>query len=77
MQINWLPQSVCDNIDQVTRNFIWRDSNNKGIHLVGWEKIIKPKDSGSLGIRAARITNTSLLGKLVWDIMHSSNKLWV
>jgi len=77
MQINWLPQSVCANIDQVTRNFIWRDSNNKGIHLVGWEKITKPKDSGGLGIRAARITNTSLLGKLVWDIMHSSNKLWV
>lgn len=30
-----------------------------------------------MGIRAARITNTSLLGKLVWDLMHSSNKLWV
>jgi hypothetical protein len=23
-----------DNIDQMTGNFIWRDSNNKGIHLV-------------------------------------------
>jgi len=44
---------------------------------VGWEKITKPKGSGGLGIRAARITNTSLLGKLVWDIMHSSNKIWV
>jgi len=22
MQINWLPKSICDNIDQVTRNFI-------------------------------------------------------
>jgi len=35
MQIAWLPQNICDSIDQSTRNFIWRDSNNKGIHLVG------------------------------------------
>ncbi|PNX59423.1 ribonuclease H, partial [Trifolium pratense] len=33
MQIAWLPQSICDSIDQTTRTFIWRDSNNKGIHL--------------------------------------------
>ncbi|GAU42452.1 hypothetical protein TSUD_235210 [Trifolium subterraneum] len=32
------PQSICDSIDQITRNFIWRDFNNKGIHLVGWNK---------------------------------------
>jgi len=36
MQINWFPQNICDSIDQTTRNFIWRDHNNKGIHLVNW-----------------------------------------
>ena len=49
MQINWLPQSLCDNIDQITQNFIWRDSNNKGIHLVGWEKNHQTKKIGWLG----------------------------
>jgi len=49
MQINWLPESICDNIDQVTRNFIWRGANDKGIHLVGWKKIAKPKKLGGLG----------------------------
>lgn len=77
MQINWLPQSICDSIDQTTRNFIWRGSNGKGIHLVGWEKIAKPKIMGGLGIRTARRTNVCLLGKLVWDMIQHSTKLWV
>ncbi|GAU45207.1 hypothetical protein TSUD_139120 [Trifolium subterraneum] len=77
MQIVWLPQSICDNIGQTTRNFIWRDSNNKGIHLVGWEKITRPKRCGGLGIRPARDANISLLGKLVWDMVQTSRKLWV
>ncbi|XP_024636248.1 uncharacterized protein [Medicago truncatula] len=77
MQITWLPQNICDSIDQTTRNFIWRDSNNKGIHLVGWNKITRPKHLGGLGIRPAREANISLLGKLVWELVQSSNKLWV
>jgi hypothetical protein len=44
MQIVWLPQSICDTIDQTTRNFIWRNNNNKGIHFVGWNKISHPKN---------------------------------
>jgi len=75
MQINWLPQSICDSIDQTTRNFIWRGTNNKGIHLVNWKKISLPKNLGGLGVRAAREANTSLLGKLVWDMVQSTNKL--
>ncbi|CAJ2643293.1 unnamed protein product [Trifolium pratense] len=77
MQVSWLPQSICDSIDQTTRNFLWRDSNNKGIHLVGWDKIARPKIQGGLGIRPAREANICLLGKLVWDMVQSSNKLWV
>jgi hypothetical protein len=38
MQLNWLPQNICDNIDQTTRNFIWKGNNNKGVHLVNWKK---------------------------------------
>jgi hypothetical protein len=77
MHIAWLPQSICDSIDQTTRNSIWKDSNNKGIHLVGWNKIARPKQCGGLGVRPAREANISLLGKLVWDMVQSSRKLWV
>jgi ribonuclease HI len=77
MQINWLPQNVCDSIDQTTRNFIWKGSNNKGIHLVNWKTVTRPKHIGGLGVRSARDANTCLLGKLVWDMVQSTNKLWV
>jgi hypothetical protein len=56
---------------------MWKGSSNKGIHLVGWDKITKPKKLGGLGIRKAREANTSLLGKLVWDIQKNKNALWV
>jgi len=45
--------------------------------LVNWNKVTTPKHLGGLGIRTARETNTSLLGKLVWDMVQSSSKLWV
>jgi len=77
MQINWLSQSICDSIDKATRDFIWKGTDNKGINLVNWHKVTTPKHLGGLGIRTARETNTSLLGKLVWDMVQSSNKLWV
>jgi len=77
MQINWLPQTICDRVDQTTRNFLWKGTNNKGIHLVNWNKVTSPKSVGGLGIRTTRDANTSLLGKLVWDMVQSTNKLWV
>ena len=77
MQISWLPQSICDNIDQTTWNVIWRGTNDKGVHLVGWKKISHPKSLGGLGIRSSREANICLLGKLVWELIQSSDKLWV
>ena len=77
MQIVWMPQRIFDSIDQTTRNFTWKDANNKGINLVGWNEIARPKYQGGLGIRTTREVNICLLGKLVWDMVRSSNKLWV
>ncbi|PNX65320.1 hypothetical protein L195_g054480, partial [Trifolium pratense] len=76
-QVAWLPQSTCDSIDKMARNFLWKGTSNMGIHLVGWDKITKPKKLGGLGIRKAREANTSLLGKLVWNIHKNSDTLWV
>ncbi|MCH81431.1 RNA-directed DNA polymerase (Reverse transcriptase), partial [Trifolium medium] len=77
MQIAWLPQSTCDSIDRMARNFLWKGSSTTGIHLVGWDKITKPKKLGGLGIRKARDANTSLLGKLIWSIHQNNDVLWV
>jgi hypothetical protein len=77
MQINWLPQGMCDDLDKTVRRFIWRGSGDTGMHLVGWDKITQPRRLGGLGIRIARLQNVSLLGKLVWEILNSPGKLWV
>lgn len=64
-------------IDRMTHEFIWKGITGKGIHLVGWDTITRNKRHGGLGVRRAREANTSLLGKLVWDLQHQSNKLCV
>lgn len=77
MQINWLPQSTCNLIDRLTRNFICKGIDNKGLNLVSWDKISLPKRFGGLGLRKARDVNISLLGKLVFQLQYKARKLWV
>jgi hypothetical protein len=37
----------------------------------------QPRKFGGLGVRHARLQNVALLGKLIWEILQSPNKLWV
>ena len=49
----------------MNRNFLWGTSEAaKKIHLVGWQKVTKPKDEGGLGLQTAKGRNISLLAKL-------------
>lgn len=77
MQLLWFPQSVCDCIDSLARNFIWSKGDRRGMHLVSWRKITMAKRFGGLGVRQARLTNVFMLGKLVWDLITHAYKLWV
>ncbi|XP_019416401.1 PREDICTED: uncharacterized protein LOC109327691 [Lupinus angustifolius] len=77
MQIMWLPRNVCNEMDKMTRNFIWGgDPNKRSLNLVNWEVITRNKKYGGLGIRDTRMANVSLLGKLTWDLLQGSNKIW-
>lgn len=78
MQTHFLPKSVCNQIDSLTRQFIWgKEGNTRSWNLVNWEVLTSPTDCGGLGIRDTRLTNLSLLAKLIWSILHEKNKLWV
>lgn len=77
MQINWLPSSVCNQIDRISRQFLWQGTSNSGVHLVGWDKVTRAKKEGGLGVRAARDSNMALLGKLVSDMQQNPTKIWV
>ena len=78
MQTFRLPTSICDDVDKTTRSFIWSKNNmDRGLHLINWETVIASLSTGGLGLRKARQVNTSLLGKLVWGLLHEKNKLCV
>ncbi|PNX59336.1 hypothetical protein L195_g059639, partial [Trifolium pratense] len=47
------------------------------MHLVSWKKITQPRKYGGLGVRSSRSHNTALLGKLIWEILQTPDKLWV
>ena len=40
---------LCKKLDKINRDFLW-GSEKKKLHLVGWSKIIKPKEKGGLWI---------------------------
>lgn len=44
---------------------------------MNWEEITEPRRLGGFGVRVARTQNTALLGKLVWDTINGTDKLWV
>lgn len=65
MQGATLPIHLCDKLDKINRDLLWGSTNEKRrLHPVGWEKVIRPKEEGGLGIQLARAKNIALLAKL-------------
>ena len=60
-----LSTHVCDKLDKINQDFLWGStSEKKRMHIVGWSKIVKPKEEGGLGIQVGRAKNIALLSKL-------------
>ena len=77
MQGAALPMHLCDKLDKVSRDFLWGSSQGKSkMHLVGWNKIIKSKEEGGLGIQATRAKNLALLAKFNWRLYHEKDAIW-
>ena len=69
MQATPLPTHLCDKLDKISRDFLWGSTSEKRIiHLVGWNKIVRSKEEGGLGIQAAKAKNLALLAKLNWRL---------
>lgn len=77
MQTNLIPNSVCDKIDKISRDFIWGSGKKeKGTHLIAWEDLCKPKDIGSVGLRKFIHINQALLMKVGWGLINKKYSLW-
>ena len=72
-----LPAHLCDKLDINNRDFLWGSTTEKRrLHLVGWNKVVRPKEEGGLGIQAARAKNIALLAKLNWRLYQEKESLW-
>ncbi|XP_075640664.1 uncharacterized protein LOC142612456 [Castanea sativa] len=65
MQCALLPTKILEGIDRVNYNFLWGSFEiARRIHWVGWNKVMKPKKEGGLGLQSAKGRNIALLIKL-------------
>ena len=69
--------SVCQHVERLQRNFLWRGGAERNrIHLLNWSKICKSKKEGGLDIRPLKLVNEAFLGKWLWWLGDGQNGLW-
>ena len=77
MQWVSLPPKIFQNVDRVSRNFLWGSSENKRkLHLISWKKITITKKDRGLGLQAAKEKNVVLLAKLNWRFKKENDSFW-
>ena len=66
-----------EKLDKSNRAFLWGSTKEKKkLHLVRWNKIIKPKEESGLGIQVARAKNLTFLAKLKWRMNKEKEAFW-
>jgi len=78
MQCFQLPISITTQIDRLSREFFWKKNNTeKGLPLVAWDRICRPKDKGGIGLRKSAAINVAFQCKLAWKILKNNDSMWV
>jgi len=78
MQCYKLPSRITDHLDRIHRDFFWKNSSSdKGLPLIAWDKICRPKTLGGLGLRKTAAVNTAFLAKLGWKVLTQPDNVWV
>ncbi|GKV40167.1 hypothetical protein SLEP1_g47835 [Rubroshorea leprosula] len=73
----YLPSSIHDELDKISRDFIWGSTDEKKkAHLVSWERITQPKRNGGIGIKSAKEANQASMAKLQWRLAADKGNLW-
>lgn len=77
MQTVKLPVSICNEMDKITRKWIWGGAKDiRKIYLLRWGTLCKPVKLGGASLRSAEAMNKSLLAKLVWRLIVKLEATW-
>lgn len=78
MQTMLMPAGIWEEIDKRVRRFLWGGTPEKRrCHLVRWDIVTKPKNSGGLGIRSTKEVNLAFMAKLGWKLLNNEDCMWV
>lgn len=59
------------------RRCVWGSSDGrKGLHLLSWETMCKPKRSGGDNLKPSKEMNWAILAKLAWGVLSSEGEAW-
>ncbi|XP_076896767.1 putative mitochondrial protein AtMg00310 [Bidens hawaiensis] len=71
------PSAVIEKVEGIMRRFLWvGSSEEKKINWVAWERVVRPRKIGGLGLSRLKHTNETLLLKWSWQFKKDGNCLW-
>ena len=71
-----IPNSLCDEVMGMIRNFWWGQENEENkIAWLSWEKMCEPKCDGGMGFKNLKLFNKALLAKQGWHLQMGGNSL--
>jgi len=69
MSVFLMSQGIIKTISSILRRFLWSGSSNVSkMCKVAWNKVIKPKDHGGLGLGSLQGKNLALIFKWIWHL---------
>ena len=71
-----LPNSICDDLMRIIRNFWWgQKKEERKLAWLSWEKMCEPKCNGGMGFKDLKLFNKALLAKQGWSLQMGGNSL--